>query len=462
MGEVRADGEAALGSLAAFTDLAMAGSGVLRSLGPDDVLDAADLVGALVFQAVNTVEALADLDPRQLDPAELTQWAEGIERVRRMAEAAAVAVAGHVDRDNPFRDDGFFSGKAWLRHRLQLSGPEAHRRVQSARMHRRLDDWAEAEQVGGVGVAQSELMGRVAANPRIDDEVLQRDSSMLLEDATTLPFDDFERNVRMWEALADADGDRARNERRKAERHVAIRPRPQGGWTLSGSFDELAGWEFNEIFAHFVDAEWRTDWAEARGRLGDTATHRDLARSDAQRRADALLAIARAAAAADPDATRPATTLNVVYDAESFEAALRGETIDARRYRNVVCRTQSGRRLHCDDAVNAALVGHVRRVVTDSAGVVIDLGRRSRLFRGSAREAVMLLATACVWLGCDRPVEWFDVDHSVAWAAHGATVPRNGIPMCHGHNLLKERGYRVHRDNQGNWHFITPNGQHLH
>ena len=75
---------------------------------------------------------------------------------------------------------------------------------------------------------------------------------------------------------------------------------------------------------------------------------------------------------------------------------------------------------------------------------------------------MILLATQCIWLGCDRPVEWCDADHSVAWAAHGATVPRNGIPMCHGHNLLKERGFRVHRDNQDNWHFITPDGRHLH
>jgi hypothetical protein len=33
--------------------------------------------------------------------------------------------------------------------------------------------------------------------------------------------------------------------------------------------------------------------------------------------------------------------------------------------------------------------------------------------------------------------------------------------MCQSHNLFKERGYRVHRDNQGTWHFITPNSQHL-
>ena len=93
-----------------------------------------------------------------------------------------------------------------------------------------------------------------------------------------------------------------------------------------------------------------------------------------------------------------------------------------------------------DDAVNAALAGHIRRVVIDAADTMIDLGRRSRPFRGSARVAVQLLATECIWLGCDGPVEWCDIDHSIAWAAHGPTVPRNGVPVCRRHNLLDERG----------------------
>jgi hypothetical protein len=145
-------------------------------------------------------------------------------------------------------------------------------------------------------------------------------------------------------------------------------------------------------------------------------------------------------------------------DQASFEAHLRGETPDPATYRSVVVRTQTGRRLHPDDAVNAALIGHIRRVVYDGSGTVIDLGRRSRLFRGSSREAVMLLVTTCVWIGCDRPVAWCDADHSLGWKAHGATVPRNGGPLCGGHNHLKERGFRVFRDDDGDWHVIAPDG----
>ncbi|MGE5211216.1 MAG: DUF222 domain-containing protein, partial [Acidobacteriota bacterium] len=385
-----------------------------------------------------------------------------VERARRTVEAVAVAAAGAVDRSNPFRKQGFFSARTAVKHMCRLSGPEAHRRVQTARLHAGLPTWAEAEADGSVGIAQSELMARVAANPRIASGVLERDAPALLEDAIEQSYDEFERRVRTWEALADPDGDQAKHERQLANRNVQLRPRPEGGWTLTGNLAELAGCEFAEIFAWFCEAEWAADWADARSRLGDAATTADLARTQAQRSADALLAMARAAASTPPGSRAPRPTANILIDHESFEAHLRGETVDPRRYRDVVVRTQTGRRLHPDDAVNAALIGHIRRVVYDASGTVIDLGRRQRLFRGNSREAVMLLLTTCIWIGCDRPIAWCDADHSLGWKAHGATVPRNGGGLCRGHNHLKERGYHVYRDDHGEWHIIDPDGNEIH
>ena len=119
--------------------------------------------------------------------------------------------------------------------------------------------------------------------------MLERDSPALLDDAVGQSFDEFERRVRMWEALADPDGDRDRNERAHANRDVRIRPRPEGGWTITGNLAEL-------------------------------------------------------------------------IDDETFETRLRGETPDPRRDRDVVVRTQTGRRLHPDDAVNACSADdHARR-----------------------------------------------------------------------------------------------------
>ena len=191
---------------------------------------------------------LFDVDVSALDAVELRVWLEEVEVLRRMVEAAAIAAAGVVDRSNPFRKHGFLSAKTVVKHMCKLSGPEAHRRVQTARLHQALPEWADAEADGRVGVAQSELMARIAANPRIPAAVLERDAPALLDDAIGLSFDEFERRVRMWEALADPDGDRDRNQRAHANRDVRIRPRPEGGWTITGNLAELDGCEVNEIF----------------------------------------------------------------------------------------------------------------------------------------------------------------------------------------------------------------------
>ena len=65
----------------------------------------------------------------------------------------------------------------------------------------------------------------------------------------------------------------------------------------------------------------------------------------------------------------------------------------------------------------------------------------------------MLLATSCAWAGCDAKAEWCQADHSISWKQHGPTVPRNGGPLCPRHNVFKEQGFRVVRDDDGQWHY---------
>ena len=182
-----------------------------RAVPTDD--DDADDLTTVVATAIASIRALISIDPSFLDPQALATLTEGVEQTRRMADAAATRVACAIDERAPFRSQGYFNAKTFLKQRAQLSGPEAHRRVQTARMRNHLAEWADAATSGAVGVAQSEAMARVAANPRIDPEVLQRDAGMLLDDAMSLPYAEFERNLRCWEALADPIGDDARNDR---------------------------------------------------------------------------------------------------------------------------------------------------------------------------------------------------------------------------------------------------------
>ena len=134
-------------------------------------------------------------------------------------------------------------------------------------------------------------------------------------------------------------------------------------------------------------------------------------------------------------------------------APLDPATVDQRR-----CETVGGVQIDPADMLAAVLTGHVRRVVFDTGGVVIDLGRRSRLFTGGARDAVLLGDRWCMWPGCDLRSGRCQTDHSTPWAAEGPTRPDNGGIACARHNRWKQRGYHTRRDPQGHWHTHRPDG----
>ena len=214
-----------------------------------------------------------------------------------------------------------------------------------------------------------------------------------------------------------------------------------------------------EIFEQFIGAEFDADCKTA-------GPGNPLVRTNAQRRFDALYAIFRKAATEDAAAGRsPVPLVNIVIDLTTFEEELaRMNGVDVPRADPATvmsrrCETMSGIPLDPADVVTAALIGRVRRVVFDTSGRVIDLGRRSRLFVGAAREAVLLADQTCIWPGCDIPANRCAVDHSIPWASgNGATRPANGGTLCDHHNLVKERGYTTRRNPNGTWHTIRPDG----
>jgi hypothetical protein len=93
-----------------------------------------------------------------------------------------------------------------------------------------------------------------------------------------------------------------------------------------------------------------------------------------------------------------------------------------------------------DDVIAACLSGVVRRVVIDSASVVVDAGRKRRLFTGAARELALMLWQRCGHLGCTVPADQCQVDHMAEWDADdGATNQDNARPRCHTHNPFKSK-----------------------
>ena len=99
-------------------------------------------------------------------------------------------------------------------------------------------------------------------------------------------------------------------------------------------------------------------------------------------------------------------------------------------------------------------------VVVGSDGVVVNMGRKTRLFTGARRLAVMLADTTCTWPGCHTPNRHCQADHLDAFNGpdRGPTNPANGGPACGRHNRFKEHGFTVRRDPHGHWHTYRPDG----
>ena len=183
-----------------------------------------------------------------------------------------------------------------------------------------------------------------------------RDAGMLLDDAHVAPV----RRVRPEPAhlgSARRSGGRRRPQRTRAgtlrERQADPRARRAAGTSPDSCRNSPASSSPRSSPGTARPSGASTGPRLAVG-LGDAATQADLVRTEAQRRADAMLAMARASVSRDPAVARPPTsaiTVDILLDHDTMVAHASGTTPDARRFRNVVCRTQSGRRLHPDDAV---------------------------------------------------------------------------------------------------------------
>ena len=427
---------------------------------PDDLVTALDALDV----AVASVQA-ADRD--SLSPAEELALLGRLERLRRRLDHGADLAAGHLDGSAAFSLDGHKTAKGALKAIGRLSGSEAHGRVQTSRALRRLPLVEAAYARGEIPTEHVRAIARTVSNPRVAEWVPDADP-IFAHHATILGYDDFVAALRQWEALADADGADQASERLHERRSASLLESAiDGSFRLESNHGALQGAAMAEIFDRFETAELHADWAAAREIHGDDTRVEHLERTPAQRRADAIFRIFCRAAAAE--GASPVPLVNIVVDQETFDDELRraagmevqrdpNAELDGRR-----CHTLDGTVIRPAEAVAAALLGHVRRIVLDGAGNVIDLGRKQRLFTGSSRDAALLQALlrdpgglGCLWAGCDGRGRNLQVDHRDPAGRGGPTDVANSDAYCGFHNRIKERGFRPVRGPDGEWTIHRP------
>ena len=367
----------------------------------------------------------AALDKVCGDPCALADG-ESMERLYRCLsrmEAATTVATAAFEAGGQWRDDGARSVAAWLARRTLAPKSSCGRRAQLGRDLRHLALVEAAWLDGDIASAQVALVAR--ARTPASEQAMARDEALLVAQGAALRFDKFCRAMAYWSQMADPDGAEACAGDQREARRVHLSKSLDGTWIGDMVLDPVSGEIVAGELARIYEQLRNAEWAEARERLGDDARAGDLARTPAQRRADALAEMATRSRTAPADGRRPEPLFSVVVGYETFAGR--------------ICEFDDGTVVSPNTLAAWLDKAWIERIVFDSPSRVIDVGVTTRLFTGALRRALEVRDRECFHDYCDVPASRCEADHIEPYAAGGRTTERNGRMACGFHNRSRHK-----------------------
>ncbi len=340
-----------------------------------------------------------------------------------VTEATAAFEAG-----GEWAAEGTKTASAWIATRCRVPRRAARRRTRLGRTLRHLPRCAEAWREGRIGPDQARAIA--SARRHRTEASMARDEEMLVSQAATMGFEDFQRALDYWKQLADPEGADAADEEKRAARNVYLESSFTGMWLGQMTLDPVSGsivaGELNRLEHELFEA----DCALARERLGRTPRIDELARDGGQRRADTLVEMATRSRTAPADGTRPAPLFSVLVGYE---------TVHGR-----ICELENGTVLAPSSLEPWMQSAYFERAIF-SLGTRVDVSVRARLFTGGTRRAIELRDRICTHPYCYEPAETCEADHIEPYAEGGPTTQENGRLLCGFHNRLRNQRERRER-----------------
>jgi hypothetical protein len=389
---------------------------------------------------------LVDLDPGELVDGEVLDGLPVLQGALNKLSALQTRFVAAADRRDAPRVDGMVTTKTWLTGHCRIAGRDAAGLVRAGRRLVHLPALAAAYAAGQVTPAHVDLITaavtpariRVAEANGID---LATTDSVLTQAARTLGPEDTAKAVRRWVAGIDPDGtlDDAAGMARVFRMAVSA----EGRIHLSGHLDPVGGETLHAALEALMNGDRPA---------GDRRTF-------AQRQGDALVELARRALRAGdlPQVRGTAAQVRVAIDWFALCAARGAPGVGGGELPFAgPIGPETARRLACDAGVV--------RMLTDPAGLPLDVGQEQRCATAAIRRALELRDGHCVFTGCTAPAAWCDVHHVIHWVYGGPTSCENGALLCERHHTaVHEGGFTIARDpGTATWHTYRPGGTEIH
>jgi hypothetical protein len=346
-------------------------------------------------------------------------------RQRARLDAFVASAVAAFDKGEVWADDGATNPAIWLAVRTRMPKAATKRMVKLGRSLAELPLCAQAWAAGEICDAHVAAVTRVR-NERTE-KALERDEPLLVEQASTLRFDGFERALKYWEQLNDPDGVEVDAAARRARREAYLVSSFNGTWFGKLTLDEISGAIVANELERIGDELFETDWAAAKERLGRDPLATELGRTAVQRRADAFVEMAARSSLVDGSVRRARPLFTVLID---FDTAM-----------GRLCEIAQGTIVTPGSLVPYLVEAEVERAVMTPENRV-EVSEKARFFTGATRRAIMLRDRECSHPYCDIPAERCEGDHKIPFSEGGPTTQENGRALCPFHNRLRNREQR--------------------
>jgi hypothetical protein len=404
-----------------------------------------------VSELRSALDQLATMDLAGLDPDELVddELLEGMPVLQSGLNQLAALMTRFVvvaERREAQRADGMVSMKGWLTGHCRISGRAAGDLVRDGRRLADLPALAAAYAAGAVTPAHVAVVTAALTPARVavaeTNGIDLATTDVVLSDAArALGPEDTAKAVRRWVAGIDPDG--ALDEAAGMPRVFRMAVSAEGRVYLSGHLDPVGGEIVHTALEALMNGDRPAD---------DVRTH-------GQRMGHALVELGRQAVRSGelPTVRGAAAQVRVSIDWFALCAARGAPGVAGGELPFAgPIGPETARRLACDAGVT--------RLLTDPAGLPLDVGREQRTATAAIRRSLEQRDGHCVFTGCTVPAAWCDVHHVIHWAYGGLTSCENGALLCERHHTaVHEGGFRVARDpGTTDWHTHRPDGSEIH
>ncbi len=368
------------------------------------------------------VKELAALGALSLSDAELRDAQIDLARLGAAFDAAQARLAVVWDQRRVWDVDGAKSGAAWLARETREPKAVCTSRLRLGRVVRDMPLVDAAWSAGDISIDHVRRFAGLRNRRTVAAFV--RDEATLVEVARTTTFDQFTQALEYWTQRNDPDGAEQSDLDRHDRRRVSFDKTFGGSYSGSVFLDPISGAIVAGELERLEQELFDTDWADAKQRLEREPLLRELERTPDQRRADALVEMAKRSATMPEGGKQPKPLFTLLLGADSFSH---------------LTQLASGQVVPPTALLPWIADADLERVLFDGGpSRVIDVSYK-RTFTGALRRLIEVRDQLCFHRYCDIPAHRCQIDHIQPWNAGGITSQGNGRVACGYHNRLRHR-----------------------